>query len=76
MNPVETVKDWSGRSKQFYLDVRNEMKKISWPGKQEVISTTIVVLVAVAFFGLYLGLLDALLGSGLAKLLAYFHAGS
>ena len=73
MNPVESVKDWTGRSKQFYLDVRNEMKKISWPGKQEVISTTIVVLVAVCFFGLYLGLLDAILGSGLAKLLAYFR---
>jgi preprotein translocase subunit SecE len=73
MNPVESVKNWAERSKQFYVDVRNEMKKISWPGRQEVISTTVVVLIAVAFFGLYLGLLDALLGSGLAKLLAYFR---
>jgi preprotein translocase subunit SecE len=73
MNPAETVKDWTQRSKQFYLDVRNEMKKVSWPGKQEVISTTIVVLIAVAFFGLYLGLIDRILGYGLARLLEYFR---
>jgi preprotein translocase subunit SecE len=73
MNPAETVKDWVQRSRQFYFDVRNEMKKVSWPGKQEVISTTIVVLIAVAFFGLYLGLIDQILGYGLARLLAYFR---
>ena len=73
MNPAESVKDWIGRSKQFYLDVRGEMKKVSWPGKQEVISTTIVVLVAVVFFGAYLGLIDQILGYGLARLLAYFR---
>jgi len=73
MNPAETVRDWTGRSKQFYLDVRNEMKKVSWPNKQEVIGTTIVVIVAVFFFGTYLGLIDQFLGYGLAKILAYFR---
>ena len=72
MNPSETVKDWTGRSKQFYLDVRNEMKKVSWPSKQEVVSTTIVVVVAVFFFGIYLGLVDRVLGYGLARILTYF----
>jgi preprotein translocase subunit SecE len=73
MNPAETLKDWTGRSKQFYLDVRSEMKKVSWPGRQEVVGTTIVVVVAVFFFGLYLGLVDYLLQLGLAKVLTYFR---
>jgi len=73
MNPAETVKDWAQRSKQFYLDVRSEMKKVSWPSRQEVMSTTIVVVVAVFFFGLYLGLVDYLLGLGLNKVLVYFR---
>ena len=73
MNPVETVKDWAGRSKQFYVDVRSEMKKVSWPSRQEVTSTTIVVVVAVFFFGLYLGLVDYVLGTGLNKVLVYFR---
>ena len=73
MNPAETVKDWAGRSKQFYTDVRSEMKKVSWPSRQEVTSTTIVVVVAVFFFGLYLGLVDYLLGMGLNRVLVYFR---
>lgn len=42
------------RIKQFYHDVKVEMKKVSWPSRQEVISTTIVVIVAVFFFGFFL----------------------
>ena len=73
MNPVEKIKDWTGKSKQFYLDVRSEMKKVSWPGRQEVVGTTIVVVIAVFFFGVYLGLVDFLLQQGLAKLITYFR---
>jgi preprotein translocase subunit SecE len=73
MNPAETIKEWTGKSKQFYLDVRSEMKKVSWPGRQEVVGTTIVVVVAVFFFGVYLGLVDFLLQHGLARLITYFR---
>ncbi len=48
------------------------MKKVSWPGKQEVIGTTVVVVVAVFFFGFYLGLVDYLLSLGLNRVLTYF----
>ena len=73
MNPVEKVKEWTGKAKQFYLDVRSEMKKVSWPGRQEVVGTTIVVVIPVFFFGVYLGLVDLLLQQGLAKLITYFR---
>ena len=43
---------------QFLVEVRAELKKVSWPGRKEVYGTTIVVLCAVFFFGIYLGLLD------------------
>ncbi len=72
MNPAEKLKEWGQGSKQFYLDVRSEMKKVSWPGRQEVIGTTVVVIAAVFFFGLYLGLVDYLLGLGLSWVLNYF----
>jgi preprotein translocase subunit SecE len=72
MNPAEKFKDWGQRAKQFYVDVRSEMRKVSWPSKQEVMGTTVVVVVAVAFFGLYLGLVDYLLGMGLDRVLTYF----
>jgi preprotein translocase subunit SecE len=72
MNPAESIKTWTQNAKQFYADVRSEMKKVSWPGRQEVIGTTVVVIVAVFFFGIYLGLVDYLLGLGLERVLRYF----
>lgn len=42
------------RLKAYYHDVKLEMKKVSWPTRQEVINTTIVVIVAVFFFGFFL----------------------
>ena len=77
MNPGEKIKQWFERAKQFYLDVRSEMKKVSWPGRQEVLSTTLVVIVAVVLFGVYLGVVvDGVLGYGVKKLFAYFHVGT
>ena len=43
----------------FYNDVRAELRKVTWPGKKEVYSTTTVVIVTVFFFGVYLFLVDA-----------------
>jgi preprotein translocase subunit SecE len=72
MNPVEKIKGWAESAKQFYLDVRSEMKKVTWPARQEVVGTTIVVVVAVFFFGFYLGLVDYLLDLGLRWVLTRF----
>ena len=49
------------------------MKKVSWPSRQEVMGTTIVVIVAVFFFGFYLGFVDYLLALGLDRVLRYFR---
>ncbi len=75
MKTVEKVKDWSQRSTQFYGDVRGEIKKVSWPGREEVTGTTVVVIIAVFFFGIYLGVVDYVLGQGLDGLLSYFGGG-
>jgi preprotein translocase subunit SecE len=76
MNPGEKIRDWAVRAKEFYLAVRSEMKKVSWPSRQEVMSTTLVVIIAVLFFGAYLGVVDGVLGYGVKKLLSYFHVAS
>jgi preprotein translocase subunit SecE len=76
MNPGEKIKDWAERTKEFYLEVRSEMRKVSWPGRQEVFSTTLIVIAAVLFFGAYLGVVDVALGAGVARLLNYFNVAS
>ncbi|MDE2666692.1 MAG: preprotein translocase subunit SecE [Acidobacteriota bacterium] len=56
------------RINQFFGDVKMEMRKVSWPGRKEVYGTTIVVLCAVFFFGIYLGLVDTILQYGVQGL--------
>jgi preprotein translocase subunit SecE len=57
-----------GRLGQFYHDVKLEMRKTSWPTRSEVWSTTVVVLIAVVFFGFYLWGVDFLVTLGFEKL--------
>jgi preprotein translocase subunit SecE len=47
-----------GRMTQFLRDVRAEMKRVSWPSVKEVKNTTIITLIAVIFFAVYLFLVD------------------
>jgi preprotein translocase subunit SecE len=47
-----------GRMAIFIRDVRAEMKRVSWPSVTEVKNTTIITLVAVIFFSIYLFFVD------------------
>lgn len=40
--------------KQFYRDVKLEMKRVTWPTREEVYQTTVVTILAVFFFGYFL----------------------
>jgi preprotein translocase SecE subunit len=42
------------RTTQFLHDTRAEMRRVSWPSAIEVRNTTIITLIAVIFFALYL----------------------
>ncbi len=44
--------------KKFFTEVRAELKKVTWPSRNEVQSTTIVVIFTSIFFGFYLWGLD------------------
>ena len=46
------------RTAQFLRDVRAEMKRVSWPTFNEVKNTTIITLIAVVFFAIYLFAVD------------------
>jgi preprotein translocase subunit SecE len=54
-----------GRMIQFIHDVRAEMRRVSWPTLIHVKNTTIITLVAVVFFAIYLFLVD----QGLSRLI-------
>ena len=47
-----------GRLGQFLHDVRAEMKRVSWPTLTHVQNTTIITVIAVVFFAVYLFVVD------------------
>jgi preprotein translocase subunit SecE len=49
------------RTRSFLTDVRVELKKVSWPSRQDTMSSTGVVLVVVFIISFYLGIIDILL---------------
>ena len=49
---------WWDRARTFLSEVRNEMKRVTWPNRREVYATTVVVILVSVFFGVYLFLLD------------------
>jgi preprotein translocase subunit SecE len=61
----DNVKEAAGgrfeRARLFLSEVRNELKRVTWPSQKEVYATTIVVILTSAFFGLYLFVLDQIL---------------
>ena len=59
---LENVKQATGgrieRARLFLSEVRNELKRVTWPTQKEVYATTVVVVLTSIFFGLYLFGLD------------------
>jgi preprotein translocase subunit SecE len=60
-------------TREFLHEVRVEMKQVTWPSRDDVVSTTGVVIATVAFFGVFLTIVERLAQWGLDRLLSYFH---
>jgi preprotein translocase subunit SecE len=51
---INKPKEWVTTLREGYKDVLAEMKKVTWPNRNEVVSTTVVVIVATVVFAVYL----------------------
>jgi preprotein translocase subunit SecE len=54
----EKVSGTVAGTREFLHDVRVEMKQVTWPSREDVVATTWVVVATVAFFGVFLWLVD------------------
>ncbi len=57
----DNVTGWWTDFRTFLSEVRNELRRVTWPSGKEVYATTIVVILTSIFFGVYLWGLDVLL---------------
>ena len=59
------LKQFPARSLGFFSDVRNEMRKVTFPSRKEVQATTTVVIITVILFGVYFFVIDQVIASGI-----------
>jgi preprotein translocase subunit SecE len=68
------IRGWWENGRSFLTEVRNEMRRVTWPSRREVYATTVVVIITSAFFGLYLFTLDQLLNAAVTWIFRSFGA--
>jgi preprotein translocase subunit SecE len=52
---------WVGRTRQFLVGVREEMKKVTWPTRDELVKATRMIVVLSIVLGITIGLMDYVL---------------
>ena len=64
-NTLERVRD-------YVSDVRIEMKRVTWPSKQEVYGTTVMVVLSTFLFAIYFYACDQAFSYAIGRILRFF----
>jgi len=63
---------WVARTRQFLVGVREEMKKVTWPTREELVKATRMIVILSIALGITIGLMDyvlqLILVEGIARL--------
>ena len=65
---------WLDSARTFLTEVRNEVRRVTWPSRREVYATTVVVILTSVFFGVYLWGLDLALSWAVGRIYGLFGA--
>ena len=69
---AEEKKNWIESTREYWGEIRNEMRKVSWPNRKQVEGTTLVVIFSVFAFAGYFFVVDSALGRVIKGVLTYF----
>jgi preprotein translocase subunit SecE len=58
---VPKQNSWVDNTRDYFQDIRAEMKRVTWPNRTQVESTTVVVILSVFLFAAYFAVIDKLL---------------
>jgi preprotein translocase subunit SecE len=67
---MASAKETIDQAVQFFREVWIELKKVHWPSWKETRAATLVVVIAVMVFAMFLGLVDFTLSHVVQRLLA------
>ena len=69
---AEEKKNFIDATRDYYNSLRVEMRKVTWPNRKQVESTTAVVIISVFAFAGYFEVVDTILSRGVKGILNYF----
>ncbi len=69
---ADEKKNWAESTKDYINELKLEMRRVSWPNRKQVESTTAVVIVSVFAFAGYFAIVDAILSRGVTGILTFF----
>jgi len=65
--------EWIKKIKDFVAETRLEMRKVSFPSRDEVVATTVVVLITSFVFAIFLWAADLLIQRGYVGIVKVFE---
>ena len=68
MEAIESIKSWPKATKDYYNELKLEMRRVSWPNRQQVEGTTIVVILTVFGFAAFFAIVDAILNDSVVRI--------
>jgi preprotein translocase subunit SecE len=66
------VVKWFESTKDYFNELKLEMRRVTWPNRKQVEGTTVVVIVSVFAFAGYFEVVDSLLAKGVKGVLQFF----
>ena len=66
------VGQWPAQTKNYFEELQQEMRRVTWPTWKQVRATTAVVIVAVFAFAAYFFVVDELVGRLITKMFDVF----
>jgi preprotein translocase subunit SecE len=67
------MNDWFKKIKDFLAETRLEMRKVSFPSRDEVVATTVVVLITSFVFAVFLWFTDIVIQRGYVGIVKAFE---
>lgn len=55
--------------KRFFIEVKTELFKVSWPSRNEISGSTVMVLVVSAIMAIFVGLIDFLFANAITGII-------
>ena len=69
-NFIAKVGQWPARTKSYFEELQQEMRRVTWPSRKQVRATTGVVLATIFAFAAYFWIVDIIIGKAVTRLFA------